>query len=119
MPDPTYEGWVSAFKTNVTYEADLVRDRLADAGLAAVIMNKRDTSVMLNFGDNARINVMVPPEQLDEAQAVLNTAPLSDAELEAAALSATPASDTVDPDAPEAMADTGNESIHLSTPDDA
>ncbi|MEM6647681.1 MAG: hypothetical protein AAF730_15660 [Bacteroidota bacterium] len=119
MTEPTYEGWVVAFKTNVTYEADLVRDRLADAGLSAVIMNKRDTNVMLNFGDNARINVMVPPEQLDEAQSVLNAALPSDAELEAAAMSAPPASDTVDPDAPEAMADTGNESIHLTPPDDA
>jgi len=114
-----YEGWVLAFRTNVTYEADLVRDRLADAGLPAVIMNKRDTSVMLNFGDNARINVMVPPDRLDEATAVLATAPLSDAELEAAALAAARASDVVDPDAPEAMADTGNESIHLTPPDDA
>ncbi|GAB5519201.1 MAG: DUF2007 domain-containing protein [Rhodothermales bacterium] len=117
MPGQTYEGWIAAFTTNVTFEADIVRDRLADAGLSAVIMNKRDTSVMLNFGDNARINVMVPPDQVEEARALLAEAPISDAELDSAAMNAAPASDTVDPDAPEAMADTGNESIHLTTPD--
>ena len=84
------ESWVPAFKTGVDYEAELVGDRLKDAGVPAVVMNKRDRSLGIPFSDQKLIEVLVPPERLEEAQAVLAQQPVSDEELEAAALNADP-----------------------------
>lgn len=109
-----YDNWVVVFRSGIDYEADLVRDRLADSDIPAVVLSKRDHAYNLFFGDLAKIVVMVPAEKETAARAVLDSEPVSDAELEAAAL----ASD-VDPEAPgpEDLFDTGAESIHLSVPD--
>ena len=112
-----YEEWIAVFKTSTDYEADLVRDRLDDAGLPAVVLTQRDHAFNLNVGDLSPVNVMVPPDRLEEAREVLETR-ISDEELEAAAAEA-------DPDAPpahgpreEAMLDSGMEEIHFSPPDE-
>ena len=90
--------WVVVFETNTDYEAELVRDRLDDAGLRAVIDTKRDHAFFLTVGDLARVFVRVPTEEADEARSILASAPISDAELEKAALDA----DTSVHDDPEA-----------------
>lgn len=112
------EGWVTVFTTGTDYEADLVRDRLDDAGLSAVVLTRRDHAFNLTVGELASVWVLVPPDEEQEARTILNSQPISDAELEAAALAA-------DPDAPsahdpenQARLDTGIDRISFESPDD-
>ncbi len=117
--DPrTYAGWVSAFECSTDFEADMVRDRLDEAGVPAVVLTQRDHSFNLNVGDLSSVHVMVPPESADQARALLAEGAPSDADLEAAAMSA----DVMAPDAHEpereAMLDSGLDSLSLSVPDD-
>jgi|GEM_PF-394462 len=118
--DPrTYAGWVSAFQCSTDFEADMVRDRLDEAGIAAVVLTQRDHSFNLNVGDLSSVHVMVPPEAADAARALLAEAALSDADLEAAAMAAdVMAPDAHDPEQ-EAMLDSGLDTLSLSVPDDA
>lgn len=85
-----YEDWVSVFETGTDYEADIVRDRLDDAGFAAVVLTQRDHAFNLNVGDLAAVHVMVPPDQVEEAREVLEGEPFTDEELDEAALNADP-----------------------------
>jgi len=98
MENRSYDDWKSVFSTNLDYEANLVCDRLRDAGLPAVVLNKRDHAYNLTLGDMADIRVMVPAERYDAAKELLNTAPLTDEELEQAALAADPFDDEEVPD---------------------
>lgn len=88
--------WEVVFETNTDYEAEIVRDRLDDAGLRAVVDTKRDHAFFLTVGDLARVLVRVPQEELEAARAVLASKPVSDAELTRAALDADP--DRIDGD---------------------
>ncbi len=114
----TYEGWTSVFKASTDYEADLVRDRLDESGVAAVVLTQRDHSFNLTVGDLSPVHVMVPPADEAKAREVLAEAPISDEELEAAAMAA----DVSAPDAhtfeEEAALDSGIDSLDLSVPDD-
>ena len=114
----TFEGWVSIFECSTDFEADLVRDRLDEEGLAAVVFTQRDHSFNLNVGDLAAVHVMVRPEEEATARSVLLEPMISDADLEAAAMSA----DLMAPDAhspeDEAMLDSGIEGISFDVPDD-
>ena len=114
----TFEGWVSVFECSTDFEADLVRDRLDEEGLAAVVFTQRDHSFNLNVGDLAAVHVMVRPEEEAAARALLLEPMISDADLEAAAMSA----DLMAPDAhspeDEAMLDSGIEGISFDVPDD-
>lgn len=112
-----HEDWVSVFRTGTDYEADLVRDRLDDSGVPAVVLSQRDHAFNLNVGDLASVHVLVPPERAEEAVSLLEEQ-LSDDELEEAALGA-------DPDAPRANTrkedsklDSGHEHMDLSPPDE-
>jgi len=112
-----HEEWVSVFRTGTDYEADLVRDRLDDSGIPAVVLTQRDHAFNLNVGDLAAVHVMVPPDQADDAVALLEET-LDDDELEEAALGA-------DPDAPPANTpdqdsrlDSGNERMDFGAPDE-
>jgi hypothetical protein len=91
------DGWVEVFQTGIDYEAELVRDRLDDSGIEAVIMTKKDRAFSLTHGAMSRIHVMVPVEREEEALGVLHTAPLSDEELTRAALARDP-EDVPDPE---------------------
>jgi hypothetical protein len=114
----TYEGWVSVFECSTDFEADLVRDRLDEAGIAAVVLTQRDHSFNLNVGDLAPVHVMVQPDAEDAARRTLEEAPLSDEELEAAALAAdVDAPDAHDPSS-EARLDSGIDEISLDVPDE-
>lgn len=111
------EEWVSIFRTGTDYEADLVRDRLDDGGIPAVVLTQRDHAFNLNVGDLAQVHVMVPPDCADEAVSLLEEELTTD-ELEAAALGA-------DPDAPDANTpeedsklDSGHEHMDLNAPGD-
>ena len=114
----TYEGWVSVFQCSTDFEADLVRDRLDEEGLAAVVFTQRDHSFNLNVGDLAAVHVMCRPEDEAAARAVVTQPAISDAELEEAAMSA----DLMAPDAHtpehEALLDSGIEEITFDVPDD-
>ncbi len=88
--------WVPVFRTSTDYEAEIVRDRLSDAGIPAVIENKRDHAFNLTIGDMARIRVLVQADYEEEALSVLRTVRVSDDELTRLALEASP----LDPDDP-------------------
>ena len=88
--DQPIEGWLTVFKSGTDYEADLVKDRLVDSGLSAVILTHRDHAFHLTVGDLAVVRVLVAPDQYEDAMRILQTAPLTDEELEAAALAANP-----------------------------
>lgn len=90
MEHRSSDDWKVVFKTGIEYEAGLVCERLRAAEIPAVIMNQRDSAYNLNFGDLAQIKVMVPLYRYQDAANLLAQAPLSDEELEAAALAADP-----------------------------
>ena len=54
MSDPKkYEGWIAVFSSGTDFEADLVRDRIDDAGIPAVVLTQRDHAFNLTVGDLA------------------------------------------------------------------
>lgn len=114
----TYEGWISVFECSTDFEGDLVRDRLDESGVPAVVLTQRDHSFNLNVGDLSPVHVMVRPEDEAAARETLAEAPLSDEELSRAAMAAdVSAPDAHDPTS-EARLDSGIEEISLDVPDD-
>lgn len=101
----TYEDWISVFETGTDYEADLVRDRLDDAGMTAVVLTQRDHAFNLNVGDLAAVHVMVPPDTVKEARELLESQPFSDEELNEAAMNADPDAEPAHTDREEAILD--------------
>ncbi len=118
MSDGRYENWVIVFECGTDYEADLVRDRLDDSGVDAVILTQRDHAFNLNVGDLSDVNVLVPPDQVEDAMAVLHSKPFTDEELNEAAMAADPKAPPAHDARREAMLDSGSESIDLSAPED-
>ena len=117
--DPqAYEQWVSIYNASVDYDADLVRDRLDDAGMPAVVLTHRDHNFNLNVGDLARVHVMVPPQHADEARRYLREETFTDAELNEAAMNADPAPADAHDSEMEAMLDSAVDEINLSLPDE-
>lgn len=111
-----YKNWVSIFRTGTDYEADLVRDRLDDSGIPAVVLTQRDHAFNFTVGDLASVHVMVPPNRADEAVSLLEQR-LDDDELEAAALGADPdAPPANDPD-DDARLDSGQDRIDFDAPE--
>jgi hypothetical protein len=118
MDQERYQGWVPVFQSGTDYEADLVRDRLDDSGIPAVVLTHRDHAFNLTVGDMAAVRVLVPPERVDEALALLDSEPFSNEELTRIAMAADPdAPPAHDPDR-EAMLDSGIESIRFRKPED-
>ncbi len=110
-----YGNWTIVFSAGTDYEADLVRDRLDDSGIPAIVMTKRDHSFNVNVGDLADVSVLVPRERVGEARDVLSQR-ITDEELERAAMSADPeAPDAHSPDN-EARLDSGHDRIDFSKP---
>ncbi len=102
MASDRYQGWVSVFRSGTDYEAELVRDRLVDSGIAAVVLAHRDHAFNLTHGDMAQVRVMVHPDHVHAALGLLASEPLTMEELTRVALAA-------DPDAPH-QDDPGDES---------
>jgi hypothetical protein len=111
------EDWISVFRTGTDYEADLVRDRLDDSGIPAVVLTQRDHAFNLTVGDLAAVHVMVPPEQADDAVSLLKEQ-LSEEELEKAALGADPEAPPANTPEEDSKLDSGHEHMDLSSPDD-
>ena len=99
MSSPDVDGWVTVFTSGTDYEADLVRDRLEDSGLQAVVLTHRDHAFNLNVGRMSVVRVLVAPPQADEARRILSTPPVSDEDLLDAAMRSNPVID--DPEDPE------------------
>lgn len=112
-----HEDWVSIFRSGTDYEADLVRDRLDDSGIPAVVLTQRDHAFNLNVGDLASVHVMVPPEQADDAVALLEEQ-LSDDELEEAALGADPEAPPANTPEEDSKLDSGHEHMNFEPPDE-
>jgi len=112
-----YEDWVSIFRTGTDYEADMVRDRLDDSGVPAVVLTQRDHAFNLTVGDLASVHVMVPPDRADEAVSVLEQR-LDDDELEEAALGADPEAPPAHSPEDESKLDSGHERIDFDAPDE-
>ena len=90
MNEKSIDGWITVFKTTTDYEGNIVKDRLVDSGLSAVVLTHRDHAFNLTVGDMATVRVLVPPSQKDDAFRILNAEPLSDEDLDAAALASDP-----------------------------
>ena len=112
-----YEDWIVVFTTGTDYEADLVRDRLDDAGLKAVVLTQRDHAFNLNVGDLSSVHVLTPPEEASKAYSILREN-VTDKELEDAALAARPDTAPAHTDRGEAQLDSGIESIDLGAPEE-
>ncbi len=111
---PRYQNWISVYEANTDYEADLVRDRLDDAGIAAVVLTQRDHAFNLNVGDMAAVHVMVQPAQEAAAREVLAEAPFTDQELEEAAMNADPRAPDAHDAEREALLDSGPDTLRFS-----
>lgn len=112
-----YEDWVSVFRTSTDYEADLVRDRLDDGGIPAVVLTQRDHAFNLTVGDLASVHVMVPPEQSEDAVSLLEEQ-LSEEELEEAALGADPEAPPANTPEQDSKLDSGHEHMDLGPPEE-
>ncbi len=97
MRGNTYEGWSVVFESGTDYEADLVRNRLDDAGIPAIVLTQRDHAINLTIGNLAQVRVLVQPEHVEAAARLLSITPPTDEELEQAALAAAPSPDAHDP----------------------
>lgn len=80
------EGWSVVFKSGTDYGSELVRDRLADAGIPAVILNHRDHAWNLTHGYLAKVRVLVPDEFAAAAEQLLAGPGLTEEELAEIAL---------------------------------
>lgn len=117
MSENKYQNWVTVFTSGTDYEADLVRDRLDDQGIPAVVFTQRDHAFNLTVGDLAAVRVMVPPDEAQKAVDLIEGELVSDEELERAAMEADPnAEDAHSPDEESAL-DSGNESLKNPDPD--
>lgn len=118
MAERTYDNWVTVFTSGTDYEADLVRDRLDDSGIPAVVLTQRDHAFNLNVGDLAAVRVMVPPDHAEEAVELIEGELLTDEELEEAAMQADPNAPDAHSPHDEAILDSGNEEIDVAGEDD-
>lgn len=85
--------WEIVFESGTDYESEIVRDRLDDAGIPAVVDTKRDHAFFLNVGSLSNVYVRVPVAYAADAKKLLSDPPISAADLEEAAMSADPHAD--------------------------
>jgi len=118
MKQERYEGWITVAKFGTDYEADILRDRLDDAGFSAVTLTQRDHAFNLMVGDLATVRVMVPPEQFDEAKAFIASDPSTDIELDEAAMTSNTDIPSSEIDPGKTLFDSGSEAIRFDVPQD-
>jgi hypothetical protein len=114
----TYQDWVVIYQSGTDYEADIVRDRLDDAGIPAVVLTQRDHAFNLTVSDLSDVNVLVPADQVESARTVLESQPFTDAELSDAALSADPNAPPAHDRLRESLLDSGHEDARFLGPDE-
>ena len=90
MTEVKFDGWISIFESGIDYEAEMVRDRLVDSGISAVLMTKKDRAFGLSVGSMSRIYVLVVPDEEQKARALIQDYSFSAEELTEAALAANP-----------------------------
>ena len=90
MTEVKFDGWISIFESGVDYEAEMVRNRLIDSGISAVLMTKKDSAFGLSFGSMSLIYVLDAPDEEHEARALIQDYSFSADELTEAALAANP-----------------------------
>jgi hypothetical protein len=117
MAEGKYQDWVTVYTTGTDYEADLVRDRLDDSDIPAVVLTQRDHAFNLNVGDLSAVRVMVPPDHAEAAVELIQSEIVSDEELEEAALRSDPNAPDAHSPHDEAMLDSGNEELHVGDRD--
>lgn len=95
----------------------MVRDRLDDGGIPAVVLTQRDHAFNLTVGDLASVHVLVPPGRAEDAVELLQET-LSDDELEDAALGADPEAPPAHTPDEDSKLDSGHEHMDLGPPDE-
>ncbi len=83
------EDWEVVFTSAQDYEAEMVRSRLEEDGIPARVLSKADHALGINVGDLAVVQVLVHPDDVDDALAVVKQ------------------SDSIDPDSLGDLADEG------------
>jgi hypothetical protein len=61
--------WTAVYKTTINSRAEIVKGVLVERGIDAVIINKKDTTLIIN---NGQIEVMVQREQVLDAVKIVN-----------------------------------------------
>ena len=72
--------WVCVYESGKEFEADMIRNFLADREIPAHILSKKDSAYQVNFSDLSLIYVYVPVEYEVEAKKAL--VELENAEIE-------------------------------------
>ena len=85
--------------------------------MPAVVLTQRDHAFNLTVGDLASVRVMVPPDRVEDARDVLESEPLTDEELEEAALAADQDAPSAHSRSEDAMLDSAVDEIQFSEPD--
>jgi hypothetical protein len=68
-PKPDHiEHWSCIYECNTEYEAEMVKNYLANQNIPANILSKRDSAYNLNVGSMALVYVYVPDEFEDRAK---------------------------------------------------
>jgi hypothetical protein len=60
--------WTTVYKTTINSRAEIVKGVLVERGIEAVIISKKDTTLII---DNGSIDVMVQKEQVLEAMKIV------------------------------------------------
>ncbi len=68
-----YENWVIAYTSATEYEAEMVKANLENAGIGCMIFNQQDHAYFLTVGSMARVNVMVPKNELAAATEIIDS----------------------------------------------
>nr|BCX00417.1 MAG: hypothetical protein KatS3mg041_0463 [Bacteroidota bacterium] len=71
MDKPGPGGWAVLRRLSSEFEAELIGARLRAEGLRAVVLSQWDRSFGLLLGERAWVYVLVPPEDLERAEAML------------------------------------------------
>lgn len=90
--DPEFtesEDWEVVFTSSQDYEAEMVRSRLEEDGIPARVLSKADHALGINIGDLAVVQVLVHPDDAEDALAMIRR------------------SDSIDPDSLDDIADVG------------
>ncbi len=112
-----HEDWVEVFRSSTDYEADMVRDRLDDAGIPAIVFTQRDHVFNLNVGNLALVSVRVPARYAEAACRILAET-VDDETLRRAAEAADPGAPPAHDPETEARLDSGTDHLRLDLPDD-
>jgi hypothetical protein len=68
-PQPNnIDNWACIYESSTDYEAEMVKNYLANQNIPANILSKRDSAYSLNVGEMALVYVYVPNEFEDRAK---------------------------------------------------